>query len=125
MSENIQIAHAVHGSAKADGSAEVGRVTFRLSSTPERRWLELFKLVEAQGLTTEERGREFLLHVECAPGEVSAKRHTLQALIADVNGRWRAELNQQTTLARERNERKRSVEDALNLELDALSFDHP
>lgn len=123
MSENIQIAHAVHGSAQADGSAEVGRITFRLSSSPERRWLELFELGKGKGVHTEERGREFLLHIECAPGEVAAKRDSAQAVIADVNSRWRAELNQQSAKARERNDKKRSVEDALNRELDALTFD--
>ena len=123
MSENIQISHAVHGSAKADGSAAVGRITFCLNATPERRWLELFDAGKGKGVFTEERAREFLLHIECAPGEVAGKRDSALALIADVNSRWRAELDKQTAQARERNEKKRAVEDALNEELSALTFD--
>jgi len=71
---------------EADGGARVGRVSFRLSGTPERRWLELFEVSKASAFR-EERSSEFLLHVQCAPGEVACKtrRKLKQALIADVN----------------------------------------
>jgi len=123
MSEDVKILRPMHGSAKADGSAGVGRVSFWLSGTPERRWLELFEIRKGAGFSTEERSREFLLHVQCAPGEVAAKRDAALALIADVNNRWRAEITSQRAVARERDDKKRTIEEALNQELEALTFD--
>jgi hypothetical protein len=123
MNEDVKILRAMHGSAKADGSAGVGRVSFWLGGTPERRWLELFEISKGVGFSTEERSREFVLHVQCAPGEVAAKRDAAVALIADVNNRWRAEIASQRAVARERDDKKKSIEEALNKELEALTFD--
>jgi hypothetical protein len=123
VSEEIKLLRAVHGSARANGGEVFGRVTFRLSKGPEARWRELFDAGKGQGVTTEERGNEFLLHVEVKPGEVASKRDALHALITDVNDRRRAELAQQADLTRERTENKRSIEDALNRELEALKFE--
>ena len=123
MNEDIKILRAVHGSARADGDATFGRVTFRLSRSPERRWLELFEATKDQGMVAEERGNEFLLHVESAPGEVANRRDAALALIADINGRRRDEVAQQSQLARERNNNKRTIEDALNQELEELKFE--
>ena len=63
------------------------------------------------------------MHIECQPGEVSAKRDAALALVADVNERRRGEVAQQHAASRARNDRKRSVEDALNRELEALKFE--
>jgi hypothetical protein len=123
MSEDVKILRAVHGSAKADGSAGAGRVSFRLSGTPERRWLELFEMSKGSGFAAEERNSELLLHVECAPGEVASKRDQALSLLADVNARWRAELAAQRATARARDDHKKSIEEALNRELVALTFD--
>ncbi len=122
MNEDVKVLRAMNGSAKADGSAGVGRVSFWLSGTPERRWLELFEMSKGVGFSAEERNRELLLHVQCAPGEVAAKRDAALALIADVNNRWRAEIASQRAVARERDDKKKSIEDALNRELEALTF---
>jgi len=123
MNEPIKILRAMHGSAKADGSADVGRISFRMSSSPDRRWMELFDASKGKGFTTEERNNECLMHIECQPGEVAAKRDAALALVADVNERRRDEIAQQNNALRERNERKRAIEDALNRELEALKFD--
>jgi hypothetical protein len=123
MSDDIKIVRAMHGSAQADGSAEFGRVSFRLSGTPERRWMALFDLTKGKGITTEERGSDVLLHIECLPGEVAAKRDSALSLLADVNSRWRAEVTQQNAVARERHDKKRRLEEALNQELESLNFD--
>jgi hypothetical protein len=123
MSEDIKLVRAMHGSARADGSAAIGRISFRLSSAPERRWQELFELSKTSDFSTEERGADVMLHIECAPGEVASKRDAAVALISDVNARWRSEVTQQHALARERQEQKRRVEDELNQELEALHFD--
>ena len=123
MNEAIKILRAVQGSAQADGSADVGRISFRLSGSPERRWLELFEASKGKGFTTEERNNEFVMHIECQPGEVAAKRDAALALVADVNERRRGEVAQQHAASRARNDRKRSVEDALNRELEALKFE--
>jgi hypothetical protein len=123
MSEDIKIVRAMHGSAQADGSAGSGRVSFRLSGTLERRWLALFELSKGKGFSTEERGSDVLLHIECLPGEVAAKLDAAVSLVADVNSRWRSELTQQNAIARERHDKKRRLEEALNQELEALNFD--
>jgi len=123
MSEDIKIVRAMHGSAQADGSAGSGRVSFRLSGTLERRWLALFELSKGKGLSTEERGSDVLLHIECLPGEVASKLDAAASLIADVNSRWRSELTQQNAVARERHDKKRKLEEALNQELESLNFD--
>ena len=123
MNEEVKLLRAVHGSAQANGGEAFGRVTFRLSRSPETRWRELFDAGKAQGITTEERGNEFLLHVEVKPGEVASRRDALLALISDVNDKRRAELAQQADLTRERSENKRTIEDALNRELAALKFE--
>lgn len=123
MSEDVKLLRAVHGSARANGGEAFGRVTFRLNKNPEARWRELFAAAEGQGITTEERGSEFLLHVAVKPGEVAAKRDALRTLISEVNDKRRAELTLQADQARERSENKRSIEDALNQELEALKFD--
>ena len=123
MNEPIKLLRAVHGSAQANGGEAFGRVTFRLSKSPEARWRELFDAGKGQGVATEERGSEFLLHVEVKPGEVAGRRDALQALISDVNDKRRAELVQQADLTRERTENKRSIEDSLNRELEALKFE--
>lgn len=123
MNEEIKLLRGIHGSALANGGDAFGRVTFRLNRSPEARWRELFDAGRGQGVTTEERGAEFLLHVEAKPGEVASKRDALHSLIADVNDKRRAELAQQATLSRERTENKRSIEDALNRELEALKFE--
>ena len=123
MNEDVKILRAVHGSARADGSAAVGRVSFRLSGTPERRWMELFESSKKDaGFSTEERSSEFLLHVECAPGDVELKRDSALALLADVNSRWQSEIAVQRASAHARDDKKRSIEDALNRELEALTF---
>ena len=123
MSQEIKLLRAIHGSARANGGEAFGRVTFRLSRSPEARWRELFDAGKGQGVVTEERGAEFLVHAEVKPGEVASTRDTLQALISDVNEKRRAELVQQADLTRERTENKRNIEDALNRELEALKFE--
>jgi hypothetical protein len=123
VNEEVKLLRAIHGSARANGGEAFGRVTFRLSKSPEKRWRELFDAGKGEGVTTEERGNEFLLHVEAKPGEVAGKREALHALITDVNDKRRAELAQQADLTRERTENKRSIEDALNRELEALKFE--
>ena len=123
MNEEVKLLRAVNGSARANGGEAFGRVTFRLNKSPEARWRELFAATAVEGIATEERGTEFLLHVEVRPGDVANKRDALHALIADVNEKRRAELAQQADLARERSENKLSIEDALNRELEALKFE--
>lgn len=123
MNEEIKLLRAIHGSARANGGEGFGRVTFRLSRSPEARWRELFDAGKGQGVTTEEHGAEFLLHVEVKPGEVASRRDALHALITAVNDERRTELAQQAALTRERTENKRNIEDALNRELEALRFD--
>ena len=123
MNEEVKLLRAVHGSARANGGEAFGRITFRLNKNPEKRWRELFEAAHGQGIAVEERGAEFLLHVEVKPGEVASRRDALHALIGDVNDKRRAELIQQADLARERTENKRSIEDALNRELEALKFE--
>jgi hypothetical protein len=123
MSDDVKILRAVHGSAEADGTSPSGRVSFRLSAIPARRWFEIFEASKGSGIATEERANDVFLHVACAPGEVAAQRDAALALIADVNGKWRAEVTVQSTKARERNETKRHIEEALNKELEALNFD--
>jgi len=123
VNEEIKLLRAIHGSARANGGEGFGRVTFRLSRSPEARWRELFDAGKGQGVTSEERGAEFLLHVEVKPGDVATRRDALLALIADVNEKRRTELAQQADLTRERTENKRNIEDALNRELEALKFD--
>jgi hypothetical protein len=123
MNEAIKVLRAMQGSAQADGSADVGRITFRLSGSPERRWMELFDAAKGKGFSTEERNNEFMMHIECQPGEVASKRDAALALVAEVNERRRGEIAQQHAASRERNERKRAVEDALNRELEALKFE--
>lgn len=123
MNDDIKLLRAVQGSARADGGAAFGRISFRLSRGPDRRWQELFDAGKGPGISVEERGNECLLHVEAAPGEVAAKRESIQTLISEVNAQRRSELDQQATQARERNDNKRNIEDALNKELEALKFD--
>ena len=123
MNEAIKLLRAIHGSARASGGEAFGRVSFRLSRSPEARWRELFDAGKGEGVTTEERGAEFLLHIDVKPGEVAARRDALQALITDVNDKRRAELTQQADLTRERTENKLRIEDALNRELEALKFE--
>lgn len=123
MNEEIKLLRAIQGSARANGGETFGRVTFRLSKSPEARWRELFDAGKGQGISSEERGNEFLLHVELKPGEVASKRDALQALITDVNDKRRTELAQQADLTRERTENKRYIEDALNRELESLKFE--
>jgi len=123
MYEEIKLLRAVQGSARANGGETFGRVTFRLSKSPETRWRELFDAGKGQGISSEERGNEFLLHVELKPGEVASKRDALQALITDVNDKRRTELAQQADQTRERTENKRNIEDALNRELESLKFE--
>jgi len=123
VNEAIKLLRAIHGSARASGGEPFGRVSFRLSRTPEARWRELFDAAKGEGVTTEERGAEFLLHIAVMPGEVSSRRDTLQALITDINDKRRTELAQQAELTRERTENKRNIEDALNRELEALKFE--
>jgi hypothetical protein len=123
MNEDIKIVRAMHGSAQADGDATIGRVSFRLSASPERRWLALFEISKPSGFSTEERGKDVLLHVECLPGEVANKRDAAVSLLADVNSTWHAEMNRQSAIARERHEKKRKLEEALNQELETLNFD--
>ena len=123
MNEEIKLLRAIQGSARANGGEAFGRVTFRLSRSPETRWRELFDAGKGEGVASEERGPEFLLHVEVKPGEVASRRDTLQALITDVNEQRRTELAQQANLTRERTENKRNIEDALNRELEALKFE--
>jgi hypothetical protein len=123
VNEEIKLLRAIHGSARANGGEAFGRVTFRLSKSPEPRWRELFDAGKGPGVVTEERGTEFMLHVDVKPGEVAGRRDALLALIGDVNDKRRAELAQQADLARERTENKRSIEDALNRELEALKFE--
>jgi len=123
VSHEIKLLRAVQGSARANGGEAFGRVTFRVSRSPEARWRELFDAGKSQGIVSEERGAEFLLHADVKPGEVASTRDSLQALISDVNEKRRAELAQQAELTRERTENKRNIEDALNRELEALKFD--
>ncbi|HKO50691.1 MAG TPA: hypothetical protein VJV79_23385 [Polyangiaceae bacterium] len=123
MNEEVKLLRAVHGSARADGSEPFGRISFRLSKSPEQRWRELFDASKGEGISTEERGGEFMLHVEAKPGEVANKRDTLLALIADINDKRRQELAIQAEKARERTDNRRSIEDALNRELEALKFE--
>ena len=123
MNEEIKLLRPVHGSARANGGETFGRITFRLSKNPEPRWRELFEAGKGQGVAAEERGNEFLLHVEVKPGEVASRRDWLLALIADVNDKRRTEVAQQADLTRERTENKRTIEDALNRELEALKFE--
>lgn len=123
VNEEIKLQRAIQGSARANGGEAFGRITFRLSKSPEPRWRELFDAGKGQGVTTEERGTEFMVHVEVKPGEVASSRDSLQALITDVNARRRSEIAQQADQARERTENKRSIEDALNRELEALKFE--
>ena len=123
MNDEVKLLRAIHGSARANGSEAFGRVTFRLSKSPETRWRELFDAGKGQGIASEERGAEFWLHVEVTPGEVASKRDALLALITDVNDRRRSELAQEVHLTRGRTENKRRIEDALNRELEALKFE--
>ena len=123
VNEEIKLLRAVHGSAQAEGGEAFGRVTFRLSRSPEARWRELFDARKGEGVETEERGSEFLLQVQAKPGEVARRRDALQALITDVNDQRRKELAQQAAQSRERTENKRNIEDALNRELEALKFE--
>jgi hypothetical protein len=123
MNEDVKLLRAVPGSARAAGGAPFGRISFRLSRSPERRWQELFDASKGHGVSTEERGGEYLLHVEAVPGEVASKRDAALALIAEVNEKRRSEVTQQAVEARERNDNKRNIEDALNQELEALKFD--
>jgi len=122
MTEDVKIVRALQGSARADGTAGIGRVTFALSGFPERRWLALFEECKSEGFATEEKNNELLLHVQCLPGEVAKKRDLALLLISNVNGRWREELASQRAIARERDDKKRAMEDALNRELEALTF---
>ena len=123
MNEEIKLLRAIQGSARANGGEVFGQVTFRLSRSPEARWRELFDAGKGEGVATEDRGAEFLLHVQVKPGEVAHRRDALQTLIDDVNSQRRAELTQQANLSRERTENKRNIEDALNRELEALKFE--
>lgn len=123
MNEDVKLLRAIQGSARANGGEAFGRVTFRLSRSPEPRWRELFEAGKTEGVASEERGKEFLLHIEVKPGEVASTRDALQALITDVNEKRRTELTQQADLTRERTENKRRIEDALNRELEALKFE--
>jgi hypothetical protein len=123
MADDIKILRPLHGSAQADGNAEFGRVSFRLSRMPERRWLELFDVSKGDSFSTEERGNEFFLHVRCVPGEVAQKRDAAQLLITEINQRWSGEVERQRSVARERDDKKRSTEDALNRELEALHYE--
>jgi vacuolar-type H+-ATPase subunit I/STV1 len=94
-----------------------------LSKSPEQRWRELFDAGKVEGVSIEERGAEFMVHAEVKPGEVASKRDQLLALIADVNDKRRGELVAQAEKARERTDNRRSIEDALNRELEALKFE--
>jgi hypothetical protein len=94
-----------------------------LSGIPARRWFEIFEASRSSTMVTEERGTELFLRVACGPGEVAAQRDAAAALIAEVNGKWRAEVSAQSAKARERHDQKRQVEEALNQELEALNFD--
>ncbi|HYP97417.1 MAG TPA: hypothetical protein VER96_02005 [Polyangiaceae bacterium] len=123
VNEEIKLLRAIQGSARASGGEPSGRVSFRLSRSPEARWRELFDAGKGDGVSTEERGAEFLLHIEVKPGEVASRRDALQTLITDVNNKRRTELMQQAELTRERTENKRNIEDALNRELEALRFE--
>jgi vacuolar-type H+-ATPase subunit I/STV1 len=123
VNEEVKLLRAIHGSARADGSEPFGRITFRLNRSPEQRWRELFDAVKGEGVSTEERGAEFMVHVEVKPGEVASKRDTLLALLADVNDKRRRELTTQADKARERTDNRRNIEDALNRELEALKFE--
>lgn len=123
VNEEVKLLRAIHGSARANGGEAFGRVTFRLSKSPEARWRELFDAGKGQGVATEERGAEFLLHVDVKPGEVASRRDALLALITDVNDKRRSELALQAEQARERTDNKRNIEDALNRELEALKFE--
>lgn len=123
MNEDVKIVRAVHGSAEADGSSSSGKVSFRLSGIPARRWFEIFETSKSAGMVTEERGTELFLRVACAPGQVATQRDAAAALIADVNSKWRAEVAAQSAKAHARNDVKRQVEEALNQELEALNFD--
>lgn len=123
MNEEVKLLRAIQGSARANGGEAFGRVTFRLSRSPEKRWRELFDASKGQGVASEERGAEFWLHVEVTPGQVASKRDALLALISDVNDKRRSELAQEARLTRDRTENKRRIEDDLNRELEALKFE--
>jgi len=123
MNEEVKLLRAIHGSARADGSEPFGRISFRLSRSPEQRWRELFDAGKGQGVSTEERGGEFLLHVDAKPGEVASRRDFVLVLIADVNEKRRREIAAQAEQARERTDNRRTIEDALNRELEALKFE--
>ena len=123
MTEEIKLLRAIHGSARANGGDAFGRISFRLSKSPEQRWRELFDAGKVEGVSIEERGAEFMVHAEVKPGEVASKRDQLLALIADVNDKRRGELVAQAEKARERTDNRRSIEDALNRELEALKFE--
>jgi hypothetical protein len=123
VNEEVKLLRAIHGSARANGGEAFGRVTFRLSKSPEKRWRELFDAGKGQGVASEERGAEFWLHVEVKPGGVASMRDALLALISDVNDKRRSELAQEAHLTRDRTENKRSIEDALNRKLEALKFE--
>ena len=86
MSEEIKLQRAIQGSARANGGEAFGRVTFRLSRTPEPRWRELFEAGKGDAITSEERGAEFLLHVEVTPGEVASKRDALISADGELRG---------------------------------------
>jgi vacuolar-type H+-ATPase subunit I/STV1 len=123
VTEEIKLLRAIHGSARANGGDAFGRISFRLSKSPEQRWRELFDAGKGEGVSTEERGAEFMVHAEVKPGEVASTRDKLLALIADVNDKRRGELVAQAEKARERTDNRRSIEDALNRELEALKFE--
>jgi hypothetical protein len=123
VNEEVKLLRAIQGSARANGGEAFGRVTFRLSRSPEKRWRELFDASKGQGVASEERGAEFWLHVEVTPGQVASKRDALLALISDVNDKRRSELAQEARLTRDRTENKRRIEDDLNRELEALKFE--
>ncbi len=123
MNEEVKLLQAMPGSARANGGEVFGRITFRLSGSPEQRWRALFDACKGPGVSVEERGTAFLLHAEVKPGEVVAKRDALVALLTDVNDQRRSELARQFEQARERTENKQHIEDSLNRELEALKFE--
>ena len=123
MNDEIKLLRAVQGSARANGGEPFGRVSFRLSRSPEPRWRELFEAGKGEGISTEERGAEFVVQVQVKPGEVASTRDALQVLITDVNNQRRTELARQADLTTERTTNKRKIEDALNRELEALKFE--
>jgi hypothetical protein len=123
VNDEIKLLRAVQGSARANGGEPFGRVSFRLSRSPEPRWRELFEAGKGEGISTEERGAEFVVQVQVKPGEVASTRDALQVLITDVNNQRRTELARQADLTTERTTNKRKIEDALNRELEALKFE--